>query len=104
MNENVLVLFIFSIKRGKTEEFINSWNRGVELLVGQEGWVDERLLQSHDDPHVFVSLIEWKDANKFKDAVTVPEFQEVMNTLPVREEVTLSSYMVTSKNAKRMAA
>lgn len=103
-NEELKILFMFHVKRGKGDEFIDTWNEGVSWLKNQKGWRGEELLRSHDDPNIFMSLLEWSDANSFKDAASDPSFQGIMNKLPLREDVTLASYSIISKGAERLAA
>ncbi len=102
--ENMVVVFVFNVKRGKSEQFVDSWNEGVNWLKNQSGWVGEMLVQSHDDAGIYMSAQEWTSANAFRDAASNPKFQAVMNTLPVRDDVTVASYSVVSKDAQRKAA
>lgn len=102
--EELKILFMFHVKRGKSDEFVDAWNEGIRWLKTQSGWRGEELLRSHDDPNIFMSLLEWSDANSFKDAASKPSFQSVMNKLPLREDVTLASYSIVSRGAERMVA
>ncbi|MCL5292374.1 MAG: antibiotic biosynthesis monooxygenase [Actinobacteria bacterium] len=103
-NENLAILFMFSVKRGTADDFIDAWNQGVGWLKNQSGWVGESLVRSHDDPNMFVSIQEWTDPDHFKNAASSSNFQDVMNNLPLKEDVTVASYSVVSKGSKRMAA
>ncbi|MHB0975919.1 MAG: antibiotic biosynthesis monooxygenase family protein [Candidatus Aquicultorales bacterium] len=102
--ENMVVLFVCPVKKGKKNEFMQTWNKGVQHLRNQDGFVDERLCESHDDPDTYVSIQEWTDAEMFRDAASSPQFSEVMGSLPVKEDITVASYSVVSKGAEPMAA
>lgn len=103
-NENLMILFVFNVKKGKGKNFVDTWNHGINWLKTQPGFINETLAQSHDDAGIYMSAQEWKSANDFRNAASNQNFQETMNQIPVREDVTVASYSVISKDAEEMAA
>lgn len=68
---------IWTVKEGKEQEFVRTWEANVTLVPGEHPGVVFRLLRDADDPRRYVSLVgPWKSLEELESVRRSPAFQE----------------------------
>ena len=70
----------WTVKSGRIPEFIESWQAGVDWIA--QNLPDDGegiLLQDTDNPNKFISLAFSANPEKAQEAMSRPEFQELMS-------------------------
>jgi heme-degrading monooxygenase HmoA len=74
---------IYTVKRGKEQEFIQEWQKAAQWTMGQYNFtgVGARLYQDTEDPQRYISYGEWNSLNDIKAWSQRPEYQGMMDKL-----------------------
>ncbi|MFJ3102616.1 antibiotic biosynthesis monooxygenase family protein [Streptomyces sp. NPDC086835] len=59
---------------GATEEFEAAFDATSAFFADRPGFLNHRLLQHVDEPHLYVNIADWKDEESFRAALAHPEF------------------------------
>jgi monooxygenase len=66
---------------GPTDEFETAFDATSAFFAAQPGFLNHRLLQHVDEPHLYVNIADWKDEESFRAALARPEFAAHRTTL-----------------------
>ncbi len=73
---------IYTVKRGKEREFIDTWTKFVNWSLTQfkvGGYV--RIAQDQENPQRYISYAEWVNYNDLNDWRERPEYNDYLNKL-----------------------
>ncbi|MEU0370836.1 antibiotic biosynthesis monooxygenase family protein [Streptomyces sp. NPDC006283] len=59
---------------GPAEEFEAAFDETSAFFAAQPGFLNHRLLQHVEEPHLYVNIADWKDEESFRAALARPEF------------------------------
>ena len=65
MNNTVVAVNVYSVPKGKEEEFLTWWYEMRETLTGAPGFISGRLHRSlnADARFNFINVVEWENSN-----------------------------------------
>ncbi len=87
MEKPVVLINVFSVPKGKEEEFAKMWTEALEFIKNEPGFIDAKLHRSLD-PNAqfqFINVAHWESQEDWKAAFSKLASQEFVKQVPYEQ-------------------
>ncbi len=82
---NVTVINPFEVPLGKENEALSMWDSFAQYFRKQPGYISTKLHKAltSDAKFHLINIAEWESAEAFQAALSNPELQDIVKSLPI---------------------